>query len=124
VATWEETRGSESVTVIPLSVLDERVSRAELERLIPLLESYATADDPREVHVRFGNHHGVEYLEWVDWGGYAEPLTSAELRARIDQAVPGEAIPDVWVRVPPSGEKGPAPGEDGLRFFQAPRRDK
>jgi hypothetical protein len=124
VAAWEEVRGSESVTVIPLSSLTDRVSREELEQVVPLLESYATTDDPREVHVRFGTHRGVEYLEWVDWGGYTEPSTSREIHARIDAAAPGGTVPDVWVRVPPAEGEGRDSGREGLHYYQAPRRDK
>jgi len=122
--TWSEGRGTQAVTVMPFSSLDERVSRPEVERLLPLLDSYGATDDPREVRVRFQRHRSVDYLEWVNWSGYTDPLASAEIRSRIEAAGPGEAIPDVWVSVPAAEAERRLDLDESLRFFKESHREK
>lgn len=122
--TWPEEREGLAATVMPLSSLEERVSRADLQALLPLLEAYGGDGDPRLVRARFFSHRGVEVLEWVDWSGYTDPLSSAEIRARIESAAPGETIPDVWVRIPAAEAERRLDLDESLRFFKESRRGK
>lgn len=116
--TWEEPRTVGTAKVMPLSTVAEMVSRADVDRLIPLVDAYGSTGDPREVHVWFQRRGTVDYLDWVDWSGYTDPLTPDQIHARIDAAPPGGAVPDVWVKLPLEEVRRRLSTEDGLRYFK------
>jgi hypothetical protein len=101
--TWDEERelltGREIVTVLPLSVLEERVPRAALERTLAALEGYEQGGDPHEIHVRLHRHRSIEFVEWIDWSAYNDPRPTASVRAEIETLEPGETLADVWTRL-------------------------
>jgi hypothetical protein len=112
-ATWDE----KDVTHIPISATEDVVPRAAVEKVILLLEAY-DREDPREVHVRFHRHRSIEFMEWLDWSGYTDPVSPAAIRAEIDRLAPGETPADAWVRLAREEVEREFSGKDGLRFFK------
>ncbi len=98
--TWDEERelvtGREVVTVVPLSVLEERVPRSAVERAIAALDAYEQGGDPREVQVRIHRHRSTEFVEWIDWSAYNDPRPPSSVREEIERLEPGETLADVW----------------------------
>ncbi len=115
VGTWETLVGGEKATVMPIGLDVERVTRAELEAVLPALDAYRDGGDPREVRVRLHRHKDTEFLEWVDWSGYVEPQPLETIRATIDRLGKDEELRDVWVRLTPE-EFSRELGGDGFRY--------
>jgi hypothetical protein len=122
---WEEERdlpgGRERVTVIPVSSGPDGAARAEVEGLVRAIDDYGRDGDPHEVHARLHRHRGVEFLEWVDWSGYADPVSPAEVRAAIERLEPGEQLADVWTGLGSREIDRELFWGDRFRFFKAPK---
>ena len=122
--TWDEERdlvtGPEIVTVVPLSVLEERVPRAALERLLVALDGYEGEGDPHEVHLRIHRHRSVEFVEWIDWSAYNDPRPPASVRAEIDLLEPGEMLADVWTRLSREDYERELLRGEPFKFFKRP----
>ncbi len=115
VGTWETLVGGEQAIVMPIGLESERVTRAELEAVLPALDAYRDGGDPRDVRVRLHRHRETEFLEWVDWSGYVEPQPLERIRATIDRLGKDEELRDVWVRLTPE-EFHRELGGDGFRY--------
>ena len=115
VGTWETVVAGEKATVMPIGLDTERVTRAELEAVLPALDAYQGGGDPRDVHIRLHRHKETEFLEWVDWSGYVEPQPLEKIRATIDRLGKDEELRDVWVRLTPE-EFYRELGGDGFRY--------
>jgi hypothetical protein len=100
VGCWEEERevpaGRALVTVVPIAALDERAPRVEVERLLPALDAYGRGEDPHVVHARLHRHRGLEFLEWLDWSAYGDPVSLDAVKASLDRLAPGEQPSGVW----------------------------
>jgi hypothetical protein len=59
VGNWETRVGGEAALVIPIGIDVPRVSRRELEAVLPALDAYRESGDPREVRVRLHRHRGT-----------------------------------------------------------------
>jgi hypothetical protein len=127
--TWEEEREvlpgrRERVAVLPISALEESVPRAAVEKVIEALDAYGRAEDPHEVHVRFHRHRSVEFVEWVDWSAYGDPVSVESIRAGLDGLQAGETPADVWVRLSKEDFDRELFGGESFRFYMPPRREK
>jgi hypothetical protein len=122
--TWDEERplvtGPELVTVLPLSVLEESVPRGAVERLLGALDDYEKSGDPREVHIRLHRHRGVEFVEWLDWSAYEDPVSPAAVRAEIEQLESGETLADVWVVLGKAAFERELFQGQSFKFFKRP----
>lgn len=124
VGTWEEDRPLGKVTVLPIMVLEDRVPRSAVEKVLAAIDRYGRGEDPREVHVRFHRHRSVEFLEWLDWSGYRDPIPLAEMKAQVERLGAGESAEDVWVRMGREQFERDLEQRDGLRFLMKPRPDR
>ena len=115
VGNWETVIGGEKAMVIPIGLDTPRVSRADLEAVLPRLDDYRASGDPREVHVRLHRHKDTEFLEWLDWSGYVEPRPLEEIRATIDGLGKNEELREVWIRLTPD-QFNRELGGDGFRY--------
>jgi hypothetical protein len=126
--TWDEERelvtGREMVTVVPISVLEESVPRADVEKLVAAIGAYERLGDPHEVHLRLHRHRGVEFAEWTDWSAYEDPVPLASIREEIDRLAPGETLADVWVTLEKEAFEQELFQGRSFKFFKRPARDR
>jgi hypothetical protein len=115
VGNWETRVGGEAALVIPIGIDVPRVSRRELEAVLPALDAYRESGDPREVRVRLHRHRGTEFLEWLDWSGYVEPRPLAAIHEAIERRGRDEILKDVWVRLSPDEFRREL-GGDGFHY--------
>ena len=124
VGTWEEDRPPRKVTVLPIMSLEDRVPRAAVGKVLEAIDRYGRGEDPREVHVRFHRHRSVEFMEWLDWSGYRDPIPLAEMKAQVQRLGPGESSEDLWMRMGRDRLEKELQQRDGLRFILKPRPDR
>jgi hypothetical protein len=125
VGCWSEERdlpgGRDFVTVIPIAVDGERATRSALEALLAALDAYGREGDPHEVHARLHRHRGTEFLEWLDWSGYADPVPVADVKAAIERLEPGEQLADVWTALGPREWNAELWQGERFRFYKTPK---